>query len=956
MSRHSRTTQTATPARLGQWPSSSELVDVSFNQGQAWLAGWDGGLQGLDVSDPARIQVLGRFDTGSLARAVALDGSLAWVGNHTGGVVVVDVSQPASPVTLGRYASTHFVTDVVLTERIAYVAEGRAGLTLLDAGNPNQPTVLGRYDTTGTATRLAVSGTLVYVADGEAGLAIIDVGEPASPALIARYDTPGTARAVAVAGQRAYVADGANGWLLLDVSNPNLPRLITRVDTQGDASDIAVKQGTVYLAAGSSGLRVYAVEADTPVLLTDYDTPGDAQGLYVGNDRVYVADGASGLQILEVKLNAAPVGVPLIVGNPVQNQTLQVDTGGLSDADGLGVLRYEWRVNGAAVAGATGTRYTLTQADVGKTLSVAVGYVDGQGNTESVTSAVSPAIINLNDAPTGSLVISGTAKTGNTLRLENTLADADGLGNMTYQWLAEGQPIPGATGTAWYLTANEAGKRLSVEARYVDGQGTAETVTSPPLTVAGSAVVEPGNRAPTGTVIILGKTLAGQSLSIRQTLKDADGLGVFRYEWKTADGVVGTGQTYKLTAAEAGKTLTVTLRYTDGRGYEEAVTSAPTAAIRPNTKPEAPSSGLLKGTPGNDRWLGSGADDRYDGLNGNDTLIGQPGNDSLVGGVGDDSLDGGVGNDTLNGDAGNDTLLGGAGHDRLDGGIDNDSLDGGAGADTLQGGTGIDTLIGGEGDDYYLLDHFQDVISEQGGPTSGIDTVESIRDYTLPAFVEHLILKGLQNLQGSGNELNNRITGNDGDNRLDGMNGHDTILGGSGDDTLIGNAGIDSLVGGIGSDTYQVSSTEDTLVELPEDGGVDVVESKVDYVLGDSFEVLQLLGNLARKGRGNNQDNTLLGNEFDNLLSGADGDDRLEGGAGADTLDGGAGDDNLYGGDGEDVVVYAGEYADYKISPDVDSQSWTVQDINPTDGLDEGRDILIGIESLTFADRSYPLQ
>ena len=951
MSRHSRTTQTATPVQLGQWPSSSELVDVSFNDGQAWLAAWDGGLQGLDVSDSARMQGLGRYDTGSLARSVTLNGSLAWVGNHTGGVVVVDVSQPASPLTLGRYASVDFVTDVVLSDRIAYVAEGQAGLTLLDAGNPNQPTVLGRYDTPGTASRLAVSGKLVYVADGEAGLAIIDVGEPANPTLIGRYDTAGTARAVAVAGQRAYVADGANGLLWLDVSNPNLPGLIGQLDTPGDASDIVVNQGIAYLADGSEGLRVYEVGADQPVLLTHYDTPGDAQGLSVQGQRVYVADGASGLLALKVAVNATPTGQPVIVGNPVQNQTLQVDSQSVADADGLGVLRYEWRVNGAAVAGATGTRYTLTQADVGKTLSVVVGYVDGQGNTETLVSAATAAIINLNDAPTGSLAISGTAKTGNTLRLDNTLADADGLGSFTYQWLANGTPIAGATSTAWYLTANETGKRLSVLARYTDGQGTEETVTSAPVTVAGNVVVETGNRTPTGTVRITGKTQPGQTLAIKQTLRDADGLGVFSYEWKAGDTVVGTGKTYKLTAAEAGKTLSVTLRYTDGRGYEEAVTSAPTAPVKGSVVP----SGLLKGTPDHDKWLGAGADDRYDGLDGNDTLTGQTGNDSLVGNVGDDSLDGGVGDDTLKGDAGNDTLLGGTGHDALDGGIDNDRLEGGAGNDTLQGGTGIDTLIGGEGDDYYRLDHFQDVISEQAGPTSGIDTVESIRDYSLPADLEHLLLQGLQDLKATGNELNNRITGNDGNNRLDGMNGHDTILGGSGDDTLIGNAGIDSLEGGVGSDTYQVSSTEDTLVERPADGGVDVVESKVDYVLRDHFEVLQLLGT-AIKGRGNNQDNRLLGNTLDNSLSGANGNDRLDGDAGADTLDGGAGDDNLFGGEGQDVVSYAGEYADYKISGDIDSQSWTVQDINQTDGLDEGRDILIGIETLSFADRLYSLE
>jgi Ca2+-binding RTX toxin-like protein len=180
-----------------------------------------------------------------------------------------------------------------------------------------------------------------------------------------------------------------------------------------------------------------------------------------------------------------------------------------------------------------------------------------------------------------------------------------------------------------------------------------------------------------------------------------------------------------------------------------------------------------------------------------------------------------------------------------------------------------------------VVDNFQDVVSEQPGPLAGSDTVESIRDYALGANLENLILKGLQNLTGTGNDDQNHILGNDGNNRLDGMNGHDSIEGGMGDDTLIGGPGIDTLVGGIGSDTYQVSSTEDSIVESATDSGLDVVESKVDYVLGDNLEVLILLGN-ASSGRGNGQANTLQGNDSDNRLSGGGGNDGLWGNAGND--------------------------------------------------------------------------
>jgi Ca2+-binding RTX toxin-like protein len=358
-------------------------------------------------------------------------------------------------------------------------------------------------------------------------------------------------------------------------------------------------------------------------------------------------------------------------------------------------------------------------------------------------------------------------------------------------------------------------------------------------------------------------------------------------------------------------------------------------------------------TPNNDRLIGTASNDTIDGLAGNDTITGVAGNDSLRGNIGADSIDGGVGNDLLFGDAGNDTLIGAAGNDVLDGGADNDRLDGGAGADTLIGGTGIDTLIGGDHNDFYIVDHSQDVITEKSGSKAGLDSVQSSVNYTLPANVENLTLTGLADLKGTGSDDRNVLTGNDGSNLLDGKNGNDTLKGGDGDDTLLGGGGVDQLIGGAGSDTYQISSNEDKIIETATDDGDDVVESSVSYTLGANLETLTLTGTDAINGTGNELANIIEGNPGDNRLQGEEGDDTLQGGAGNDTLRGGAGDDIIEGGDGTDQVVYLGQEDDYKITYDADSDSWIVADINGTegDGTDEGRDELSGIESLFFTDK-----
>jgi len=54
-------------------------------------------------------------------------------------------------------------------------------------------------------------------------------------------------------------------------------------------------------------------------------------------------------------------------------------------------------------------------------------YTDNQGTPETVTSSATAAVANINDAPTGSVNLSGTAEQYQTLSADNTLADIDGI-------------------------------------------------------------------------------------------------------------------------------------------------------------------------------------------------------------------------------------------------------------------------------------------------------------------------------------------------------------------------------------------------------------------------------------------------------------------------------------------------------------------------------------------------
>jgi hypothetical protein len=289
-------------------------------------------------------------------------------------------------------------------------------------------------------------------------------------------------------------------------------------------------------------------------------------------------------------INDSPTGSVTITGTATQGQTLTA-ANTLADIDGIpesgvGAISYQWSADGTVIANATGSTYVLTQAEVGKAISVTASYTDQQGTAESKTSSATASVANINDAPTGSVTISGTASQGQTLTAANTLADIDGIpvsgvGAIIYQWSAGGAVIANATGSTYVLTQAEVGKAISVTASYADQQGTAESKTS-----SATASVANINDSPTGGLTITGTATQGQTLTAANTLADVDGIpesgiGAIIYQWSAGGTAIAnaTGITYVLTQAEVGKAITVTASYTDQQGTAESKASDATSAV-----------------------------------------------------------------------------------------------------------------------------------------------------------------------------------------------------------------------------------------------------------------------------------------------------------------------------------------------------------------------------------------
>jgi Ca2+-binding RTX toxin-like protein len=772
-------------------------------------------------------------------------------GSSHGDFLRGDNEDAASLLTAGATGSV--LTNIDLIDGLADLLP--AGATFFDGGN------------------IILGGSGSDLIEGRGGDDIIDGDKWLNVRISVRENVDGTGEEIATFDSMEPLVP----FMLNGTYNPGQLVIVREILTGNDSFDTALFSGNL----GEYGIEI---DGDT-VIVTDSVAGRDGVDRLTGIERLQFADVAlpSGVGTAQ---NNDPLGHLAILDaatgvrdeTPVAGQLLRVSDRGVHDADNQSVanptgavtggVAYYWQVENIPGSGifeditfvaageasrAIGTTYRVADDVAGLNIRVRAVYQDAKGTLEIVDSSG-------NSTPTEGPTVTGLAVQNQVLTADPaSIIDLDGLSNpqFTYQWQANDGlgfvNIAGATGSTFALGQAQVDKEVRVVMGYVDDFGVAESVSSNILGPVANV-----NDAPTGALLISDTTPdQGQVLTaLTAGIADLDGLGTFSFQWQQGVGASftningATAATFTPGAAQGNLQLRVIVRYTDGFGTLESVTSAATAAV--------PVLGVV--------------------LQGNalaNTLTGTAGNDVLLG-LG--------GNDTLNGLAGIDQLFGGTGNDILNGGDDNDVLNGEDGNDTLNGGLGADAMNGGAGNDTFVVDNVGDLVTEAlGGGTDLVQT--SLTNYLLGANVENLTYTGAGNFTGTGNAQANTITG------------------GVGNDFLNGGAGADRMVGGAGNDTYVVDAALDVVVEVA-GGGTDTVQTSLaNYTLGADVENLTYTGVGNFVGNGNGLNNVITGGVGNDTLNGGGGNDILTGGDGADVLNGGAGNDTLLGGDGNDTLL-----------------------------------------------------
>ena len=280
-------------------------------------------------------------------------------------------------------------------------------------------------------------------------------------------------------------------------------------------------------------------------------------------------------------------------GDILEDEPLIADLTSIIDKDGIGEVNVVWKISNdgssfRTIPGATNQSFTPRQEHVGRTLRVVLTYLDGQGNLETLVSAPTSPVINVNDKPTGVVRLTGESAEDSALILDvSDVYDEDGMGPFNYTW----QRTSPNTGWENYteddtevlnLRQEHVSYTYRVRVEYIDGFDNREVIYSNE-----SEAVRNVDDPVLGDVVIIGEEKEGSVLEARtDSLSDDDGIASIDVAWeRSRDGrnwVSLTGENTKklnLDQTVVGSQVRVKATLVDRFGIETVLHSQPTRII-----------------------------------------------------------------------------------------------------------------------------------------------------------------------------------------------------------------------------------------------------------------------------------------------------------------------------------------------------------------------------------------
>ena len=266
---------------------------------------------------------------------------------------------------------------------------------------------------------------------------------------------------------------------------------------------------------------------------------------------------------------AAPTVLPSVSGTAQVEQTLRGAVGEWNGEDLAFAL--QWQVDEVDVPGAAGETFLLLRDYANKNVRLAV--TASRPGVEPMTVFSESVQITAGLLVAGALKVSGSTSVGQKLSVTAQSSQPSGA-TLSYQWKRAGATIPGATQASYTLTAQDLGKQITVTVT--------STVTgfAPAVASAGAGKTISAGALTTVTPRVSGGAVVGTTLKSSVGSWTPSGTAL-KYQWKR-NGVAiarATGSNYKLTTADAGKKITLSVTGSLAGYTSRTITSAPTGTV-----------------------------------------------------------------------------------------------------------------------------------------------------------------------------------------------------------------------------------------------------------------------------------------------------------------------------------------------------------------------------------------
>lgn len=337
-------------APLGTYLPEASMRGSFFEEGRAYLVCLDG-LHIVDLSDPMKPQLLGRYSRDGGIGMPYVTGDTCYATCSMYGLVILDVSDPSHILELDSLEIADYAYSMAMLDTLACVT-GYHHLTVVDVSDLHDIVQVGRMEleySSGTTlvplliyshyamvtvwgssnveggfhfidisdpsameeelhypvdylTDAAIVSPFIYTTNGE-GMKIVDFSNPQEPREVGVLDGNHFLQSVDVSGDYAYVCDyqGGGAFHILDVSEKAFPKPVNTLPLEG-AYDVFIDYPGAYVASVTDGFYILDV-SDPEGVITLGHIDIDARGVFIKYPYAFLAIDAverDGLKILDI--------------------------------------------------------------------------------------------------------------------------------------------------------------------------------------------------------------------------------------------------------------------------------------------------------------------------------------------------------------------------------------------------------------------------------------------------------------------------------------------------------------------------------------------------------------------------------------------------------------------------------------------------------------------------------